>query len=64
LLGKSGSHIRDIGIGKLLEHFHIPFGIAIYQVMTLSPIDIAIGLLASKLGLPKLVVLLVISFVA
>jgi len=61
---KLKSQTQDVGIKSLLNHFNIPFGIQLYQVLTVSPIDIAIGILATKLGLPKIAILLIIAFAA
>lgn len=57
---------RDIGrdnlINKILEHYNIQNGILLYNIITANPIDIVIAILASKLGLSKFIVTIIIAF--
>jgi hypothetical protein len=61
------NNIIDIGVdftvNNLLNNYHIPFGIAIQEVMNHSPYDIALSILAVKLGIQsKLVLSIIIAF--
>ena len=53
---------RDTLINKLLNYYHINNGILIYSIISANPIDMVIGLLASKLGLSKVVIMLIVAF--
>jgi len=53
---------RDTLINKLLNYYHINNGILIYSIISANPIDLVIGLLASKLGLSKVVIMLIVAF--
>jgi hypothetical protein len=53
----------DLSINKLLSNYHIPFGVTIQQVMSYSPYDAALTIIALKLGISsKLVISIIIAF--
>jgi len=47
-------------VNQVLNNYHIPFGIAIQNVMSYSPYDIALSVIALKLGITNKVILTVI----
>ena len=54
---------RDIAINQALVNSNIPFGIAVYGVISMNPYEIALSILAVKLGVSnKIVIGLVIAF--
>jgi len=59
--------IRDIGrdtlMNKLFTHFNLNSTLMLYNIISANPIDIIIGIIASKLGLSKVIVLLIIAFI-
>jgi hypothetical protein len=53
---------RDLAISNLLTHLNMANTLFVYNLITSSPIDIAIFFLSSKLGLSKVAVLLILAF--
>ena len=54
---------RDILIDKLVKHYNISsYGLTIYAVMAINPLDAVVSILAAKLGLSKLAITLIIAF--
>jgi hypothetical protein len=58
--------LRDIGrdtiINNLLSHYNIHNGLLLYNIITAKPIDIAIAIIASKFGVSKFIITLIIAF--
>jgi len=53
----------DLSISKLLNNYHIPFGVTIQNIMAYSPYDMALSIIALKLGISsKLVLSIIIAF--
>jgi hypothetical protein len=53
----------DLSISQLLNNYHIPFGVTIQHIMAYSPYDMALSIIALKLGISsKLVLSLIIAF--
>jgi hypothetical protein len=50
-------------MNKLFTHFNLNTGLILYNIISANPIDIIIGVIASKLGLSKIVVMLIIAFI-
>jgi len=63
-VGRNVSYIaRDYTINKILMGTHTSWGVTISQVLSYSPLDLAISLLVAKLGFGnKIVIALVIAF--
>lgn len=53
----------EYAINKLCNIYNIEYGLILYSVMSLNPLDIIISLLASKLGLSKVAITLIIAFI-
>jgi hypothetical protein len=54
---------RDIAINQALINCNIQFGVAIYSVISMNPYEIALSILAVKLGISnKIVIGLIIAF--
>ena len=53
---------RDTVVTKLLNHYNLNNGLLFYSIVSANPIDIIIGIIATKLGLSKVVVTLIIAF--
>ena len=54
---------RDTMITKTLNHYHFEFGITIMNIITSNPLEIAVSILALKLGITnKLILGLIIAF--
>lgn len=53
---------RDTLVNKLLTYYNINNGILLYNILCSNPIDIVVGIIASKFGLSKVVVTLIIAF--
>jgi len=71
VFSKKGVRIRnnlisvgmDFSINKILQEFSIPFGLTIQQVMTYSPYDAVLSIVALKLGIQsKLVLAIIVAF--
>ena len=53
----------DFTMNKILDMYHIPFGVTIQHVMMYQPYDIALSIVALKLGIQsKLVLSIIIAF--
>jgi len=53
----------DFTINKILDMYHIPFGVTIQNIMSYHPYDVAISIIALKLGIQsKLVLSVIIAF--
>jgi len=50
-------------MNKLFTHFNLNSTLMLYNIISANPIDIIIGIIASKLGLSKVIVLLIIAFI-
>ena len=53
---------RDTIINKLLTYYNINNGILLYNILCTNPIDIVVGIIASKFGVSKVIVTLIIAF--
>ena len=54
---------RDTMITKTLSHYHIDFGVTIMNIVTTNPLEIAVSILAIKLGITNKIILgLIIAF--
>ena len=53
---------RDTFINKILNHYNISNGLLIYSILSANPIDIVVGILATKFGVSKVIVTLIIAF--
>ena len=62
VIGKLYCNFRDAFINNLLMTYNLKLGVFAYQMVTFSPLDPIITLLASKIGVSKLVMLVIISF--
>jgi hypothetical protein len=53
----------DLTINRILNELNIPFGLTIQHVMAYSPYDIALSIIAVKLGIQsKLVLAIIVAF--
>ena len=53
----------DFTINRILNELNIPFGLTIQHVMAYSPYDIALSIIAVKLGIQsKLVLAIIVAF--
>jgi len=50
----------DYSINQILTTWHIPFGVSIQQVMSYHPYEIALSIIAMKLGITNKIILSVI----
>ena len=62
MLNKICDNMRDSAISYLLSKYHANTGLMLYNIASNSPVDIAVALLAGKLGIPPLVLTLIIAF--
>lgn len=53
---------RDYAINKLLNLYNIQYGVLLYDIIMLNPIDIALSIIALKLGINKMLLGLIIAF--
>jgi hypothetical protein len=53
---------RDYAINYLLKMYNVSYGLVIYNTIMFNPIEIAISILALKLGVNKLVLGMIIAF--
>ena len=52
---------RDMAVNQILINSHLPsWGITIYNIINTSPLEIALGILALKLGMTNKIILGVI----
>lgn len=53
----------DFSINKILDMYHIPFGITIQNIMSYHPYEVALSIIALKLGITnKLLLTLILAF--
>jgi len=50
----------DLAMNRILEMYHIPFGVAIQNIVMYNPYEIALSILALKLGITNKIILSVI----
>jgi hypothetical protein len=62
VISKIYGNFRDAIINNLLMTYNLQLGLFAYQMVTFSPLDPIITILASKIGVSKLVMLVIISF--
>jgi hypothetical protein len=55
---------RDIAVNQLLINSHLPtWGVTIYNIINTNPLEIAISILALKLGITNKIILgLIVAF--
>lgn len=54
---------RDIAVNQMLISSSIDFGVTIYNIVTVSPLQIAVGILGAKLGIQsKAIIFLIVAF--
>lgn len=53
---------RDALVDKIFRYCNIESGLILYQLLTLNPLDMLVGILSAKLGLSKIVVTLILAF--
>jgi hypothetical protein len=53
---------ESLAINYLLNYFNIPYTLDFYNVITNTPINILINIIALKYGMSPLVISLIISF--
>ena len=63
VINKLYCNCRDAFINNLLMTYNLKVGLFAYQIATFSPLDPIITILASKIGVSKLVMLIIISFI-
>jgi hypothetical protein len=53
----------DYSINQILSMYYIPFGVTIQNIMAYQPYDIALSILALKLGITnKIILSIIIAF--
>ena len=63
VINKLYCNCRDALINNLLMTYNLKLGVFAYQMVTFSPMDPIITILATKIGVSKLVMLIIISFI-
>lgn len=59
----SAINARDTMITKALSHYHIDFGVTIMNIISTNPVEIAVSIIAIKLGISNKIILgLIIAF--
>lgn len=59
----SATNARDTIITKTLNYYHIDFGITILNILTTNPYEVALTIIALKLGISNKIILgLIIAF--
>lgn len=54
---------RDIAVNQMLISSSIDFGVTIYNIVTVSPLQIAVGIIGAKLGIhSKAILFLIVAF--
>jgi hypothetical protein len=54
----------DYSINKILSMYHIPFGVTLQNVLQYHPYEIAISVLAMKLGITnKIIITIILAFI-
>lgn len=54
---------RDIIINQTLRNHHLEFGLTLYNIVSISPLEIGLSILALKLGFSnKIILSLIIAF--
>jgi hypothetical protein len=56
--------VNDLALQMIFNKFNIPYSSIIFSIVHFNPLEIAVTLIAVKLGLPKVVVLIVLAFLA
>ena len=55
---------RDIGVNQGLASCHLNWGVTIYNIVNTNPLEIALSILAVKLGVTNKIILgLIIAFI-
>jgi hypothetical protein len=54
---------RDLLINRICKMYNFDYGLIIYTAITYNPIEMAISILALKLGMNKIVLSLIIAFI-
>ena len=63
VISKLYGNIRDVIINNLLMTYNLKVGLLAYEIVSFSPLDPIITILASKIGVSKLMMLIIISFI-
>jgi hypothetical protein len=58
-----GDVTRDTCINHLCKAYNINYGLVIYNTIMFNPLEIAISMLALKLGMNKILITLIIAFI-
>lgn len=54
---------RDIAVNQILINSNMNFGVTIYNILTVNPYEVALTILAAKLGFSNKIILgLIIAF--
>jgi hypothetical protein len=53
---------RDALINEVCKMYNINYGVLVYSIVVFNPLEMAISILALKLGVNKLVISLIIAF--
>jgi hypothetical protein len=54
--------LRDAIINQLCKTYNVQYGLVLYNAIMFNPIEMAISILALKLGVNKILVSLIIAF--
>ena len=53
---------RDLLINRLCKMYNFDYGLIVYNVIIYNPVEVAISILALKLGMNKILLSLIIAF--
>lgn len=53
---------RDLLINRLCKMYNFDYGLIVYNVIIYNPIEVAISVLALKLGMNKIILTIIIAF--
>lgn len=55
-------NVRDSGIMFILGKYKINNALMLYTILNSNPLDIAIGIICSKFGIPPIAIMLIVAF--
>lgn len=53
---------RDALVDRIFRYYHIDTGLMLYQLLTLNPLDVVIGILSAKFGVSKIIITIILAF--
>ena len=53
---------RDALINQVCKMYNINYGLVVYSIVVFNPLEMAISILALKLGVNKIIISLIIAF--